>query len=307
MTPEEMKLLGGSDAAAIAGVHPYKRPIDVWRRVVEGHQTPQTAAMRRGLRLEPVIRDMFQEETNIELLGARNLRSRSLEWARASLDDVARVAGEERVVEYKSANVRQAARYGESDDEVPDEHLCQVQWYLALSGWNVGYLVALLGGDELRTYTLLSDSEFQGLLFEEAKRFWRDYVVTRKPPPADGSDSFSLWLKGRYVDKSPRLVKADAETEGLLSSYRAACEAFEGCKVLRDQLRQRLELAIGDAAGIEGYCGRVSFKKSKDRSTVDWKAVVDELGAPEEIIQKHTRPTPGPRVFRCTWSKTNEH
>lgn len=303
LTTEELAMVGGSDAAAIAGVHPHKRPIDVWRRVVEGHTVEQNAAMRRGVLLEPVIRQMWQEETGFQLLGPRKLRHPMHGFMRASLDDVAIAAGEERVVEYKSVNARVANRYGIGQDEVPEEHICQVQFYLALSQWDVGYLVALLGGDELRTYTLLADHDLQGMLLDEVERFWRDYVATKTPPPVDGSEGFAQYIRGRYGSDKGAVIQADDRLEELALNFRQASMNLDEAETIKQKLRQQLELAIGDAAGLEGRFGKISFKKSKDGTRVDWEAIVRELGVPDTLIQKHTSIKPGPRVFKPTWSK----
>jgi putative phage-type endonuclease len=304
LTKEELKMIGGSDAAAIAGAHPYKRPIDVWRRIVEGHETEQTAPMRRGILLEPVIRQMFQEETGLQLLGPRSLRSPKHAWLRASLDDVAIMAdGEEHVVEFKSVNARQAHRYGDGSDDLPEEHICQTQFYLGVTGWHLAHLAALIGGDELRHYRLIADHDLQRVLFEACERFWVDNIKTGKPPPVDGSESYSEWIDQHFSNRRPDFVAADLEAESLAAAYRHQCEALETTKGKVQSIRQKLEMKIGDASGVEGSFGRISFKRNKDVSRVDWQGVAANLNPPPELVQKFTVVKPGPRVFRPSWKK----
>lgn len=306
LTAEELKMIGGSDAAALAGVHPYKRPIDVWRRIVEGYDTPDNAAMKRGRRLEPIIREMFAEETGLTLLGPRTFRSPKFDWLRASLDDVAKVDGEEQVVEFKSVNARAAQRYGDGPDDLPEEHICQVQFYLGVSGWHLAHLAALIGGDELKHYRLLADKELQSVLFDACSRFWKDYVLTKRPPPVDGSESYGEWIAKHFAQERAPIVTADERVEQLMVAYRQACNDFDATEDRRRALRQQLEVIIGDAAGVEGNCGKISWRRSKDGTRVDWQGVAANLNPPETLVQKFTVAKPGPRVFKSTWKKVAE-
>lgn len=304
LTKDELKLIGGSDAAAIARVHPYKKPIDVWRRIVEGHEVEQTAPMRRGIMLEPVIRQMFQEETQLQLLGPRSLRSEKRDWLRASLDDVAIMPdGEEQVVEFKSVNARQAQRYGEGPDEIPDEHICQVQFYLGVTGWSLAHLAALIGGDELRHYRLIADADLQQVLFEACERFWVDHIKTRRPPEADGSDGYSEWIDQHFSNRRPDFIQADEVATRAALEYQSHCESAKVHEEKAKLARQKLELIIGEASGIEGNFGRISFKRNKDSMKVDWQGLAANLNPPPELVQKYTVIKPGPRVFKPTWKK----
>lgn len=304
LTKAEMRLIGGSDAAAIAGVHPFKKQIDVFKRIVEGYDVEQTAPMRRGIMLEPVIRQMFQEETGLQLLGPRSLRSPKHDWLRASLDDVAMMSdGEEQVVEFKSVNARQAHRYGDGNDEVPEEHLCQVQFYLGVTGWHLAHLAALIGGDELRHYRLLADKDLQGVLFDACERFYVDHVKTGRPPPVDGSESYSEWIDQHFSNKRPDFVPATLHIEQLALEFRDYCDAERIAKTNAQRVRQELELFIGDAAGLEGTFGRISFKRNKDTTKIDWEGLAANLNPPSDLVQKYTVVKPGPRVFRPSWRK----
>lgn len=300
LSPEDSRLIGGSDAAAVAGVSEYRSPIDVWRRIVEGADRPQTRAMRRGQLLEPVIRQMYQDETGAELLGTQRLRSKRYDFARASLDDLASFGGEKRVVEYKSANLRQVKRYGEGDDEVPLEYLAQVQWYLALAELPRADLAVLLAGDELRIYPIEADEDTQRMLFDAADRFWRDFILTRRPPPPDATEGYSDWLHQHYPESKAPLLRADAEAERWAQGLRVARIARELAEAQEREARQHLEALIGEHEGIEGEGWRVTYRVSKGKPTTDWRALCFELKVPPSAVEKYTKRT-GYRVFRPTF------
>jgi putative phage-type endonuclease len=295
LSSEEKKLIGGSDAAAVAGLSRYKSPLDVWLRIVEGREPEQTKPMRRGQLLEPVVRQMYADETGAELLGPRSLRSKRHPFARASLDDVARLRGEERVLECKSANFRMLHAYGEGDDEIPDDYIAQVQWYLALAQLPIADVAVLLAGDELRIYTLRADAELQAALFEEAARFWRNYVVTKQPPPPDASPSYGEWLKRRFPKSDEQFLLADAEAVVAAEQLRKAREAKKAAEEAEEQARQLLQAKIGDAAGLIGPDFRINWKLTKGRATTDWRALCMELQVPPATVERFTKRAP----YRC--------
>ncbi len=62
--------VGGSDAAAIAGEHPYKGPIDVWLEKVHPDKVADTAGLpaRIGSFMEPLVRELYAEMTGRTLI-----------------------------------------------------------------------------------------------------------------------------------------------------------------------------------------------------------------------------------------------
>ncbi len=291
------KKLGGTDAAAILGLNPFKTRIDVWRGLVEGYEVPQTFPMRRGVLMEPVVRTMYQEATGYELLGPRLVEPKRYPYFAGSLDDVAMVAGVERVVEFKTANIRQAHLWGDGEDEIPSQHLCQVHFYLMLTELKIADVGVFLGGDEFHVYTVPADSEFQGMMAEECERFWVDFIATKRPPPPDASENYSDWLKSRFpVPSSPMLI-ADKEAELLVADLHFARTARELSEKNEALARNALMLKIGEAEGMRGNGWTISYKQNKGRASTDWDGIAAETGIPKSIIEKYTKRTPY-RVFK---------
>lgn len=298
LTDTEKRLIGGSDAAAVAGISSYKTPLDVFRRIRDGHEEPETAPMRRGVLMEPVIREMARVELGLHLLGGAKFRHGSEPW-RASLDDQA--LGE--VIEFKSVSTWAAGGWGEEGtDQVPAEYLAQAQWYCSLSTLPVARIVALIGVDDLRQYVIESDMEFQEMLHEAARRFWKDYILTDTPPPVDASESCADWLKAKHPASNGVILPATKDAEFWVERL---AEAKSGIKELEGQekaARNQLLALIGDADGVEGLA---SYKTSKGRASVDWEAVCFEAKIKKELIERNTRRTPF-RTLRLLKGSNNE-
>lgn len=301
LSEAELRMLGGSDAAAVAGVHPNKTPLDVFRRVVLGHVEPETAVMRRGNLMEPVIREMARVELGLDLLGPRRLRDPKRDFLRASLDDVAKGADSEEVVEYKSVSPWAADSYGTDGDAVPQHHLCQVQFYMGMSGLPRARLIALIGVDDLRQFTLTADAELQGMLFEAVEKFHRDHVLTGRPPPLDGSESCSEWLTSRFPKPKLPAVQATPEAEQWVREYRTALAEAEAAQARRDRAKNALKEFIGEASGASGDGWKIAWSYVNGRKSVDWAAVAAEAGVSREVIEKHTTAKAGYRAFRPSW------
>ncbi len=306
LTDLEKKLIGGSDAAAVAGIHPYKAPIDVYRRIVEGYDVPQSKAMRRGVLLEPVIRAMYQDETGAELRGPRSLRHPEKGHFRATLDDVAAFNGAERVVEFKSANLRQLAKYGDGADDVPAEHLLQCQWYMGCTGMDAADLAVLIAGDEFRIYELQASPDVQGNLFELAERFWVDCILPKRPPPPDRTDSYSEWLTAKFPQEEAPLLQASPDAERWAKKLHAARITLEAAEHMEAEAKNHLKAMCGSAAGFQGDGWRVSWKSTKGRTVTDWEAVAACFSPNRELVAKHTTEKPGVRVFRPTFTDSKE-
>jgi putative phage-type endonuclease len=303
LTPDDLKLIGGSDVAALVGLSPYKGPIDIYRRIVEGHQTPDNPAMRRGRMLERAVLDWYAEDTGAQMRPGRTIRNW---WKRATLDGEAIRDGIERVVEVKTCNLQTAQRYGDGSDEVPEEVTAQATWYMGEAGLPLCDVAALLAGVEMRVYTLQFDARYYDILCDAAAKFYQDHVLKKVPPPLDGSPGASEWLAERFPVNKGSLVQAPPEAQEWAKRMKAARDFKKEAEQEERLCRQRLEALIEDADGMTGPDWRISWKASKGQAVTDWRAVSLEHGVPDELIQKHTTIRPGSRVFRPTWKGSNE-
>lgn len=296
--------IGGSEIGAVVGLSPYAKPIDVWRAKVEGHILEETKPMKRGRILEPALADWYAEDTGATLEFAPTLRHPSSLIAVATPDRFASLAGERWVLELKTANFRTLSQWGEAGtDKVPKHYLAQVAWEMACADLERADLAVLVAGDDFRIYHLRRDRELEAMLLEEAEKFWRDYVLTKTPPPVDGSDSFEDWLLARYPAHQSGLLEATPEAEALARELRAAQEALEPNEARLDAAKNQLRALIGDAEGLVGSFGKITWRKSKDSERTDWEAVAKAAGVTPELIKQFTTIKPGPRVLRPYWKK----
>ena len=121
--------IGGSDVSAIAGINPYKRPINVWRRLTgrqleEETTLPQRIGAARRANADDALRGEDGGEAEARL-DHPPPQVPSARWEPGPLNEA-----RPKSVELKTGNIFTADRWGEEGtDEVPEEYLCQVAWY----------------------------------------------------------------------------------------------------------------------------------------------------------------------------------
>lgn len=297
------KGLGGSEIAAVVGISPFDGAIDVWMRKT-GRAPPkeETEDMRRGKHLGPAIVEWYADEHGHTVTHyGKEEKTHVHQVHSVCIATPDGIADGEIVVEAKSP--RRGEDWGPSGtDDMPDYYIPQVVWEMAATGLRQADVVALIYG-ELRVYRIEWSDELFGVLLEEAERFWRDHVVTDKPPPISASKDPEKLLRKMYPRDTKGMLQSSSSTDDVVAEY---IQLAESAKLAENRLsicKAKLIETIGDHEGLAGPWGKITYRNNKDNQKTDWKAVADEMNAPRNIIQKHTTIKPGARVFRPKFSK----
>lgn len=296
--------IGSSEIAAVAGLDPYAGPMDVYLRKRGLIEHAETEAMARGRWLEPVLARWFEEEHEVTLVPGATVRDERRPWMLATPDYL--VQGE--IVECKTAGLRQAHRWGEpGTDEVPESYLAQVQWQMAVVGAARASVVVLLATEYLpRVYVVRADREIQDGLAELGGRFWHRHVEAGVPPTPDASEATKAWLRATYPHHVAALRPPTHGEIDLVTAYRAARRSREASERLEEEIKAKLCASIGEAEGIAGEWGRITWKSAKGSRRTDWEALARFLGATEQQIAQHTTETAGSRRFLARWAAEEE-
>lgn len=170
--------IGGSDIAVILGLSPWRTPLDLWAEKTGRKPPPgETRAMRVGKALEPVVIDLWSEQTGGDVI-ERDVTIEHSEHpiARGTLDAIGQLDGERVVIEAKT---------GRSDawrDGVPAYYVAQVHWYLMLARLDRAEVAALTDGAEFATYSIAADRDLETSMLETAIEWWQRHVVRDVPP-----------------------------------------------------------------------------------------------------------------------------
>jgi putative phage-type endonuclease len=301
---ERREAITSTDIPIILGLSPYKSEAALAREKAgtpdaEPVDLARERLMRLGLSLEAVVRSEEEIEHGIKLRRVNRLMTHpTLPWARTSLD-FERV-GERTIVEAKTT------RAGRWDDGLPQDVEAQVRWQLGVTGYPRAHIAVLRSGSTLECFDVEHDpATFDGLVVI-AEDFRRR--LAEGGPFAENAAS----VKARYPADNGGEMVADTELAD-------AVLALVSLRAQRKDIEQReevIETAIksrmGEVATLIGQGFRVTWKRTKDSETVDWKSVADgllrQLPEPERtaLVGIATTVRPGFRPFRVVTEKEKE-
>lgn len=279
------KTIGGSTIGAIAGLNKYTTPFEAWEALVLGKEKEDSIPMAAGRFLEPLCSQLYLRETGHSGSPAHHVTNEKHPWAHGSLDGTAEVDGETRVVEFKTAN--EFARKEWQGNSVPPSYYCQVQFYMALTGYTKADFGVLFGNRDFEIYTVNADAEFQDMLLQLGALFWNNHVLTGTPPPETGKAAL---IKNMQVGTSPVLQCTPNDAASRLALR------FAELKKVKKKLEVELEDVeteiienFGKHRGLEGPGWQLKINKLAGKRSTSWKSVAEELHAPETLIQKHSK------------------
>lgn len=296
--------IGGSDVAALVGLHPYKTAADVYARIVHKADNGPKAKviLSMGKHMEPHLIDSWCKgqdiapetiKRNVEIIHP------TLKFARGELDgiDESREYGVEAKCVFGPVA---GTRWGpDGSDEIPEEYLCQCAWYCMLAGVPLMHIIALVWG-EPRNFIYERNLEFEAALVDAAQKFWTDHIEKEVPPDLLGASTATLL--SIFPNSSGNLRKATEEETELIADLKAAKAALKAADYEEAKAKARLQAVIREDVGLQSALGKVTWKKSKDRKITDWKGLAEELGASEETIDEHSYEKAGNRPL-CFYPK----
>lgn len=240
--------IGSSDAAAVAGVSPYQTPYEAYLRKT-GELPPQeeTQAMRWGTYLEPIIADIYEEETGRKLMRPSPMyRHPGRPWAFASLDRVCQDDG--RVVEIKTAGIHQADKWGQpGTDQIPDQYVIQVAHQLMVTDRDVADVAVLIAGTDFRIYTLARNEALEERLWEIEEEFWERVQLRMPPEPTWLHPSTPGLISSLYGVEDGLAVDLGEQELNLVGQYQSLSQEIGKAQALRDSVKAQLLGRMGPA------------------------------------------------------------
>lgn len=294
--------IGGSDAAAVLGLSPWRTPVQVWLdKTGKSSPEPETEAMRIGTELEDFVARRYMAETGRTVRRFNKILRRG--HLLGNVDRLVIPEGE-KIASHKGEirtdtllECKTSSR--EWEDGVPVYYLTQVQHYMGLDPQLMHADVAclFLGRKHFEVFSVERDNEVIDSMAKRLEDWWNEYVVTGKmPPPVCEADCRLLWSRsnpGKTVDASDEIVRE-------LEAYKAAKAEQDAAKARADAAKDKVLAAMGDAEVLaDPLTGKplATWKSANDSSKTDWEALARSLGATDAQIAQFTEAREGTRRF----------
>ena len=291
--------VGGSQAAAIIGVHPYSGPINVFQDAFGmGEPFEGNEATYWGNRLEGPVRGRFAADHDVAIhvppeslhcdplqnlmISASDVEQSPTAWRRATPDGI--VVDHNGIWQYglevKTAGIRSAHRWGESGTQVfPIEYRIQCLWYMNVTGLRRWDIAVLIGGQEYREYSIIRTAKVEHeirQLDDDVAAWYERHIIGEVAPPPDASEAYARYLATQHpAPVTGEIIDADPVVTGSIS---ALCEIKQDMKLLASQKvghENIIAAAIGDDLGVRSDLGTIKWSERK--GSVKWKAVAEEL------------------------------
>src|SRR6185295_9459778 len=236
--------LGSSDSSVVAGVRPYKAPLELYYQLhgeLPRYTDEETQAQRIGSKLEPMIAELAAEELGYKIRRSPTRRHPKHAFMVANLDF-------EIVGGMKGPGVLECKNRGASKpfETLPDEIMLQVVHQLAVTQREWGIVAVLFGFGTLKTYEVQRDKELEEYLIELEARFMVR-VQKSEPPDHTWTPETVGMLKKLYPTDSGQSIELPEQAIMYISQFLDAKEAINAMEKSKADHEGALKSAMGDA------------------------------------------------------------
>lgn len=288
--------IGGSEAAAILGMNPWKSPYQLWLEKT-GSAEPEDISdkdvVHFGTLLEPIVAQEFclREGKKVKKCGL--YRSKQHPFMTASFDRL--IVGEAAGLECKTTSAYKGKDWEEG--KIPPSYYVQCQHYMMVSGLPKWYIACLIGGNKFVTWEIDRDEDDIAALMEAETKFW-ERVQDRVPPDVDGSESCTKALQQKFTGGQVEPVILPAETMALLTRLDELKELEANVKTQKQDIQNRICAMLGDnevgiARDADGE-RKVTWKTVAGRVTIDSKRLKAEM---PEVYKAYSKQGAATRRF----------
>lgn len=261
--------IGGTMAANILGVG-FKTPFEAWCELtgkVEREDISDVERVEAGTFMEPAAAAWFAKRTGLKVLDAPGLVvDQQFPWLAGQPDRVIIAeGGKPGVLECKNTHGFSLKDWKTNEDgtlaAAPLGYQVQLQAYLRITGYEIGYFAAIVGGNHLETPRVNRDDAFIAAMLEELERFLAEHVQKDIPPPVSERDLGilkRLWPKdtGRVLE-----VPDDAPVASALRCVASLKRKIAALEKECDAAEATVKAAMQDATEIVCPSARATWKE----------------------------------------------
>lgn len=283
--------IGASDIGAILGADgAFDSSLSIWaqkvgmRQPIPDNEVPEY--VRLGNLLEPVIAQLYVERNPGVQLYERGTIVNPRDGLQIATPDRL-VRGEAVGLQIKKARTK--ARWGTAGtDEVPENILCQTQWEMSVADLEREEVPVLFWGSKLEIFRVERDDDLIGCMVDLGHKWWRDHVVTEKPPTPDGHERTRETLGQIFAKTVGRMAPSvPVGAYDLAVRYKEAGVRAKADEAEKEALGNQLRLLVGAYDGFEAEWGKVLWRKNEG-GPIAWKEIAETLKPSAELIAQHT-------------------
>ena len=266
--------LGGSDAGIVMGLNPWRTRLELWQEKTGRATSPDLSdieSVQWGIHLENPIADEYTRRTGRKVRRVnRTIKHGKFEFIQGHIDRKLEsvMAG----LEIKTVGIRSAHLWGEEgSEEIPAHYRAQVVHYLAITGWAFWDVAALIGGQNLRIFTVDRDEDEIRDLIRKEVDFWQDHVQADTPPEPIQTREASMLYPASDPDST---MEASCNTHMHVNRAKEISVKIDELKKSLELHKAKIQSRMGAAELLISYEGKkLASWKSSTRKDLDKKAL----------------------------------
>lgn len=236
--------IGGSDIAKVMGLSRWGTPLSLWAEKtgkIPPKDLSNIEAVELGNDLEDFVANKFTQKTGKAVRRSPKVYQHpQYPYMVAHIDRL--VTGSDELLECKTCSFFKKEEW--EGEEIPQEYILQVMWYLGITGRRIGHIAVLIGGQSFKYKQIEFDSELFDKMVDAAKDFWQ-HVQDDTPVDIVASDDETL--KDLYSNHSEimiDLIPTDEQTK-------QACEVFEERVAYLQEIKMHIKQLQDEQKEIE--------------------------------------------------------
>ena len=294
--------IGGSDAAVVMGISPFKSRLQLWNEKVSKKidlESGEALILQIGHALEPIVANKYAKITGRKLEIRPQKVHPEYPFILGNIDR--EIVGDERgpgILEIKT----KGAWINWHGEDIPPHYMAQVQHYLGVYGYEwAGFAVLDLGTRKVNHIDIERDDKQIAEIISEEKKFW-DLVEKKIPPEVDSGKACGDFLREHYG-------QSECATVDLIGNLEATKWAMllrdirNQEKLLKDQevgCKNHLMSLVGSAEKAVGESFSITWKAPEDKEIFDLdKFRIDH----PKLVKQYTKFEPQTRRFTVTFPR----
>lgn len=259
-----------TEISALFGLSPYLGKLELWHRKKNNEivKIEPSERMKWGTRLESSIALGAAEEHGWVATPRKSYTRIPVLRIGSSFDFEARCPQRGiGLLEVKNVDSGAFARHwiehADGSMEAPDHIELQLQHQLLVADLEWGAIVALVGGNTLRTIVRQRDQQVSATIKAMVHQFWTS-IEANEPPAADYAKDAEFIIKNLRANADDGVVvAADPSLESLFSRYLNVQEAIDTAETTKEAIKAEILHRIGGAAKVISNIGTLSCGNTK--------------------------------------------
>lgn len=246
---DRINSIGGSEASIILGYNKYKSKVELFlektgQKEIEQIDELENIPVLWGNLSEDNVAKVFERFTGKKVRKSNKKWVHSIyDYITGNLDRV--IVGEKAFLECKTANGWKAKEW--EDEDIPIEYRLQCLHYLAVTGFERGYIAVMIDNTKFVWKVVERDEELIEMIIQEEVAFWNDHVLAGVIPAFDGSEASTNLLNELYSRAKGDQVYLPSEAEIIIEKWEEAKEYEKTWKETKAKYENQLKEALKDA------------------------------------------------------------